>query len=61
MLVDNYPIADSNSCFSIGMSGRCGLQCKIYLEGKCEIPDEMGDRLETFEDIMLHTELYLEK
>lgn len=38
--------------------GGCGLECFVYLEGRCTEPDEMIERLETQEDKEVHERLY---
>lgn len=29
------------SCFDIGMSGSCGIECPLFLSGECDEPQEM--------------------
>lgn len=44
-----YP-AGLDGCFTVGISGGCGTECWVYLEGKCKEPQEMIPRLETDEE-----------
>ena len=30
-------------CFDEGQSGRCGIECEAFINGECDIPDEMAD------------------
>ena len=55
----NYPVGTSD-CFNVGISGGCGTDCFVYLEGRCEVSSEMIPRLENEEEIKLHYELYSE-
>lgn len=41
----NYPVGTSG-CFNVGISGGCGPDCYVYLEGACDEPDEMIPRLD---------------
>lgn len=52
-----YP-AGLDGCFTVGISGGCGLDCWVYQEGKCDTHVEMIDRLETDEDREGYEELY---
>ena len=52
-----YP-AGLGGCFTVGISNGCGLDCWVYLEGKCEEHIEMISRLETDEDKEEYEELY---
>ncbi len=54
----NYPVGTSG-CFNVGISGGCGVDCFVYLNGDCEGPQEMlnGDGL-TPEQLAVHNELY---
>lgn len=36
----NYP-AGLDGCFTVGISGGCGLSCFVYKNGECKEPDEM--------------------
>ena len=54
----NYPVGTSG-CFNVGISGGCGPECFVYLEGKCDEPQEMIPGLGT-EGLKLHKELYPE-
>ncbi len=52
----NYPVGTSG-CFNVGISGGCGTDCFVYLNGDCYEPDEMIERLD--EDALKeHYELY---
>ncbi|MGF2716633.1 hypothetical protein ACQUY5_31220 [Bacillus cereus] len=53
----NYPLSVTD-CETVGLSGGCGVECHVYLDGKCEVADEMIPQLETKEDKELHVELY---
>ena len=53
----NYP-AGMTECERIGMSGYCGPDCHVYLEGKCSEPQEMIPR-PTEEEIERHHEISL--
>lgn len=55
----NYPFTMSE-CFNVGMSGGCGPECYICLEGRCAEPQEMLPRLDD-QGIALHYNLYAEK
>ncbi|WP_255294071.1 hypothetical protein [Bacillus toyonensis] len=55
----SYPVGVSD-CFTVGISGGCGLDCHVYLDGKCEEHEEMIPELRTQEDKELHQELYTE-
>jgi len=52
----NYPVGTSE-CFNVGISGGCGPDCYIYLEGRCHEPQEMIPRLNE-DELLLHKELY---
>ena len=52
----NYPVGTSD-CFNVGISGGCGTNCFVYLEGRCDVSSEMIPRLEK-EEVKLHYELY---
>jgi hypothetical protein len=47
----------NNECFNVGISGRCGPDCPVYLKGECDEPEEMIERL-TDEQLIMHRELY---
>jgi hypothetical protein len=53
----NYPVGLSG-CFTVGISGGCGLECYVYQNGECECPAEMIDRLDTEDDVKEYEELY---
>lgn len=42
-LADNYPPGafDGDTCFSIGIMGGCGEDCKVLNRGDCDIEEEM--------------------
>ena len=52
----NYPVGTSG-CFNVGISGGCGPDCFVYLNGECDEPEAMVERLEPSE-IESHYELY---
>lgn len=52
----NYPVGTSE-CFNVGISGGCGPDCFVYRKGKCDVPDEMLDRLDA-EGLRFHQTLY---
>lgn len=52
----NYPVGTSE-CFNVGISGGCGPECYIYLEGRCEVPSEMLPRLYP-DEIERHYKIY---
>lgn len=52
----NYPVGTSD-CFNVGISGGCGPDCFVYLEGRCEVPQEMLPRLSK-KELEMHHELY---
>jgi len=57
---DNYP-AGLDGCFTVGISGGCGLDCFVYKNGKCKEPDELIDtsiNKMTKEDIDEFCDLY---
>ena len=56
----NYPVGTSE-CFNVGISGGCGPECYVYLNGECEEPQEIVPILETKEEIEMHNELYPSK
>lgn len=53
----NYPVGLSG-CFTVGISGGCGLECYVYQNGECKEHTEMIDRLETEDDKEEYEELY---
>lgn len=53
----NYPVGTSD-CFNVGISGGCGINCFVYLEGRCDVSSEMIPKLENEKEIKLHYELY---
>lgn len=53
----NYPVGLSG-CFTVGISGGCGLECYVYQNGECQEHAEMIDNLETEDDIEEYEELY---
>lgn len=52
----NYPVGTSG-CFNVGISGGCGPDCFVYLNGECDEPQEMIPRLDEG-GMKLHKELY---
>lgn len=52
----NYPVGTSG-CFNVGISGGCGPDCFVYLDGECNEPDEMINRLDPIE-LQKHKKLY---
>ena len=52
----NYPVGTSG-CFNIGISGGCGPDCFVYLNGDCSEPQEIIPRLDS-DGLNLHAELY---
>ena len=42
---DNYPAdaLDANSCFYNGQVGNCGVNCICYINGDCQIEDEIEE------------------
>lgn len=53
-----YGIVGTSDCHKVGICGLCGLDCWVYLEGRCKEPDEMINRFECDEDRGIHNELY---
>jgi hypothetical protein len=53
----NYPVGLSG-CFTVGISGGCGLECYVYQNGECENYAEMINKLETEDDRLEYEELY---
>ena len=52
----NYPVG-TDACFNVGMSGGCGPDCFVYLEGECHEPQEMVSQLDA-DGIKTHNKLY---
>ena len=52
----NYPVGTSG-CFNVGISGGCGPDCFVYLNGECDEPEVMVELLEPSE-IESHYKLY---
>lgn len=52
-----YPVGMSD-CEVIGINGDCGPDCHVYLDGNCEEPGEMIERLEGQSELDRHNELY---
>ena len=52
----NYPVG-TNECFNVGIAGGCGPECFVYLEGGCDVPDEMTPRLDAA-GMEIHKRLY---
>lgn len=55
----NYPVGTSG-CFNVGISGGCGPDCFVYLDGECDVSGEMIERLEGQEETDRHYMLYPE-
>ncbi len=53
----NYPVGTSG-CFNVGISGGCGPECFVYLNGKCSEPQEMLEQLESKKELDSHYLLY---
>lgn len=54
----NYPVGTSE-CFNVGISGGCGMECYIYLDGRCGEPQEMVTRRGmSDEELDRHANLY---
>lgn len=53
-----YGAIGTDDCHKVGIMGGCGLECWVYLEGRCEVANEMINRLVTQEDKELHNEMY---
>lgn len=51
-----YGRVGTTDCHKVGIMGGCGLNCFVYREGRCEVPEEMG--LEHSDDIDFHNSLY---
>lgn len=49
----------TSDCHKIGIMGGCGLECYVYLDGRCPAPDEM--ELVTEKDRELHNKLYVKE
>lgn len=47
--IGHYP-AGLDGCFTVGISGGCGTKCFVYQDGKCDVPEEMIERLKTVEE-----------
>lgn len=56
-----YP-AGLDSCFCVGISGGCGLECFVYQNGECRNPDELYDNCinKDSEEEKEHFEMYPE-
>jgi len=52
----NYPVGTSE-CFNVGISGGCGPECYIYLNGRCDEPQEMLATLD-HKGLVLHAAIY---
>lgn len=52
----NYPVGTSG-CFNVGISGGCGIDCYVYLDGHCEEPQEFIGYLSD-EGMERHVQLY---
>lgn len=57
---DNYP-AGLDGCFTVGISGGCGMECFVYQNGECKVADEFlceNFKNMTKEEILEFIELY---
>ncbi|WP_257154793.1 hypothetical protein [Bacillus toyonensis] len=54
----NYPLSITD-CETVGLSGGCGVDCHVYLDGKCQEHEEMIPELKTEEDKATYQELYV--
>ena len=53
-----YGAIGTSDCHKVGIMGGCGLDCWVYQEGRCGVPDEMIERFETDKDEENHKRLY---
>jgi len=53
-----YGAVGTSDCHKVGISGGCGLECWVYLDGRCEVHDEMVSQIETEEEKQEYEELY---
>lgn len=56
----NYP-AGLDGCFTVGISGGCGMECFVYQNGECKVADEFlceNFKNMTKEEILEFIELY---
>jgi hypothetical protein len=56
----HYP-AGLGGCFTVGISGGCGLKCFVYRQGDCELPDEAYEAHYaemTDEELEAHLQMY---
>jgi hypothetical protein len=53
-----YGAVGTDDCHKVGIMGGCGLDCWVYLEGRCPVPAELADRIETEEEKEEHEEMY---
>lgn len=54
-----YGAIGTSDCHKVGIWGGCGLECWVYIEGRCPEPDEMLPRIEDESDLDFHHSLYL--
>ena len=47
-----------HSCFEIGLSGRCGLDCPIFQASNCESHIEMLNNISTYGELEEYESLY---
>ena len=52
----NYPVGTSG-CFNVGISGGCGTECFVYLNGGCGVSSEMISSLRS-DEVEQHYSLY---
>ena len=38
----NYPVGTSG-CFNVGISGGCGIECYVFLNGDCENEGQVNE------------------
>lgn len=49
----------TSDCHKVGIMGGCGLECFVYQESRCHIPEEIKTyHVETDEDLEEHERLY---
>lgn len=53
-----YGAVGTDDCHKVGIMGGCGLECCVYQEGRCPVPAELADEIETEEEKEEHEELY---
>lgn len=53
----HYPVGMSG-CYVVGLNGGCGIECPVYLDARCEVPDEVDIKSLSEDDRKLHISLY---